>query len=204
MRHTPVLLIALVGLACVSPHSRDEVVPQPSAVPADFRARGADEQIYYLAVAALAEEHTPDSLVLDAVDAPSPPVFAQTTFGGSPILESWSPAQRDQAREALDAIEGATPDLDLTRRALEERGIRVLDGAAVPPPSLDDAGAAFETNAVPRLRLYGIGFSADSSTAAVFAWTWCGPLCGTRIVILVNRTPTGTWALLNQHLVWVS
>jgi len=188
----------------VSAHSRDDVAPQPIAVPADLQARGAEGQIYDLAVATLVEEHTPDSLVLDAVDAPSPPVFAQTTFGGSPILDSWSPAQRDQAREALNAIEGATPDLELIRRALEERGIRVLDGAAVPPPSLDAAGAVFETTAVPRVRLYGIGFSADSSTAAVFAWTWCGPLCGTGTVILVHRTPTGTWALLNQHLVWVS
>jgi len=180
------------------------VVPQSITVPADFQARGTDEQIYYLAVATLVEEHTPDSLVLDAVDAPSPPIFAQTTFGGSPILEGWSPAQRDQAREALTAIEGATPDLELIRKALEERGIRVLDGAAVPPPSLDDAAAAFETKATPRLRLYGIGFSSDSSTAAVFAWTWCGPLCGTGTVILVNRTPAGIWALLNRHLVWVS
>ena len=204
MTRASLLLPALVVLPCGTANALDQeaspVITQQSAL----ATGSAEEQIYTLAVAALFAGKAPDSLVLDSVDAPSPPVAARTTFRGSPILDKWSTAQKDRAREALEAIEGATPNLVLLHTALEASGIRVLDGAAVPPPSFDDAMADFNVRRTLRLRVFGIGFSSDSTTAAVFAWDWCGALCGAGTVILLSREPTGTWALLNKYVAWVS
>lgn len=200
---TTIVWPVLVALACAPAGTRQRSRPGPEPTAAQPHVESVGD-VYQVALQALFQEGAPDSVVVDAPDAPSPPLLARTTFGGSPILDEWSPELKAAARVALEGIERATPDLVRIQRALEALGIQVLSGDLIRPPTIDDILADSVQQHLPRLRILGVGFSADSTAAALYAFHWCGGLCATGISVLLARQPDGTWVVLNTHVHWVS
>lgn len=75
------------------------------------------------------------------------------------------------------------------------------------PAHLPDKYAAFYAKypgATGLTSVSGIGLSADGHQAILVLNHYCGPLCGTGHIVMLEGTPDGRWRVAHARVLWIS
>lgn len=140
-----------------------------TTIPAAVTPASGDlsREAFSLVVATLLADRQISAIVVERYDSPPAPLFGRTILSGAVVPPEWSESDRQRAISALDDISRTSIRWEMIQDVVAAAGITPLDPDSVPPPAPEaarDRSGQFPL----RLRLFGVGFDADSTTAAFF------------------------------------